>query len=59
MGRVGRNSEGMFLGLYSEKKVFPVDDINPLLINPDIFNIIFLYLKYQLIEINTLQDFLD
>lgn len=48
MGRVGRNSEGMFIGLYSEKKKFPEDDVNPLLISASTFSVIFLYLRYQL-----------
>lgn len=54
MGRVGRSSEGMFLALYSEKHEFPLDDINPLLVNPDIINTIFLYLRYKLNNLETL-----
>lgn len=46
MGRVGRNAEGMYIGLYSKNKIFPEDDVNPLLVNPDIFSAMFLYIKY-------------
>jgi len=37
MGRIGRLGPGMFIGLYSESRIWMAEDWSPLLTKSDIF----------------------